>query len=312
MVAVGGLFFALTSGAAPDTVNCTGYPEPRIQLENQSWWDPQPGPASHPGTGKQGHIHVGMCFPLYQHLSGPILHLDVTVKLHNMPAIPSKIRVALYDDVTWNSGIVVPPCATNDCTYTYPLDVPIALARYSGWREIAVYLNVTNANAEVQRNWERWLVYLDNGKPSPPAGQAGSVLGNPGGDSWYSNVPGGTTGQYSQAQILRGDVPWDEATGQLTPLSGVWKPTAKYEAQSNFAYIDPALHAVPPSKGTVVYEAATANTGYHTQQLSIDTTALSNGVHRLVIGSGNQGTNGTNTGVLSVPFLVNNPTGCGQ
>lgn len=25
---------------SPDPLACTGYPEPRIYLENQSWWEP--------------------------------------------------------------------------------------------------------------------------------------------------------------------------------------------------------------------------------------------------------------------------------
>src|SRR4051794_21487387 len=57
--------------ASPNPVTCEGYPEKRVYLEAQSWWEAQPGPPGHPGTGQQGHIHVGTCFPLYQKLSGP-------------------------------------------------------------------------------------------------------------------------------------------------------------------------------------------------------------------------------------------------
>jgi hypothetical protein len=106
--------------------------------------------------------------------------------------------------------------------------------------------------------------------------------------------------------MLREDVPWNEATGELTPLSGTWTPTVQFEARQNFVYVDPALHATPPNHGTVVYEATTTNTGYHTQELSIDTTTLSNGLHRLLIGTGNVAQNGTHSGVLVVPFVVQN------
>lgn len=294
--------------ATPNPVSCTGYPEPRIYLENQSWWEPQPGPPSHPGTGKVGHIHVGMCFPLYQRISGDTLHLDVTLKLHNMPAIPSKVRLTAYNDVTWHNGVTVPPCATADCEYRYSYDFPMTLVHYRGWREFAVYLNVGNTNGETQRNWQRFYLYIDRPLPEAPPGSASSVVQDVGGDSWYSSVPGGTTGQYARANMRRADVPWSEATGELVPVSGTWRPTVSFEARRNVVYIDPALHASPPDFGTVVYDRTTANTGYQTETLAIDTTALSDGLHRLLIGSGNVGTNGTNTGVLVVPFLVKN--GC--
>lgn len=301
--------FITGGNATPDPQTCVGYPEPRIQLESQSWWSPQPGPADHPGTGQQGHVHVGMCFPLYQHISGDTLHLDVTVKLHNMPALPSKLRVVFYGDVVQWKGPLVPPCASADCEHVYSLDVPLSDLTFSGWRLVAPFLNVTNSNGDIQRQWPHWFVYIDNGQSAPPPGTVGTDLEDVGGDTWYSDVVGGTTGKYANAVMERASVPWDEETGELTPLSGTWTPTVRFEAQTNFAYIDPALHATPPSHGTVVYEATTTNTGYHTQQLEIDTTQLADGPHRLLIGTGNVGTNGTHTGVLVVPFVVDN-SGC--
>jgi hypothetical protein len=312
------------AGAAPDPVKCTGYPEPRVYLENQSWWDPQVGPASHPGTGKQGHIHVGTCFPLYQKITDGVLHLDINVKLHNMPGVPSWLRATSYGDQTWEKrdrfygetpASWVPPCASADCDYWISWDIPVSQINYNGWHEFTVYLNVTGADGNVQRNWGRWYVYFDlPGKPLGVPGANGTfgtgaaLYGDPGGDTWYSSVD--TGGKYASARIPRAELPWDETTGALKPLSGTWRPSITFEKQANFAFIDPALHATPPSKGTVVYEATDTNTGLLTRQLAIDTTKLTNGVHRLVFGSGNVAANGTNTGVLVVPFLVDNP-GCG-
>lgn len=299
------LFLAVTDDPVPDPVTCAGYPEPRIYLENQSWWELQPGPPEHPGTGEQGHIHIGMCFPLYQTLTGDTLHLDVTIKLHNIPATPSKVRIAAYGDVTWTNGVTIPPCATVDCEYTVAYDFPLSILHFSGWREIATYLNVTNANGEVQRNWPAWFVFIDKPLPVDPNPLDFESFERPGGDSWYSNVPGGTSGQYARASIARTDVPWNEATGALTELSGVWTPTVRFQARKNFVYIDPALHANPPNFGTIVYDQ-TASTNGTQAVLSIDTTQLADGLHRLLIGTGNVGTNGTNSGVLVVPFLVKN------
>lgn len=325
------LYFAWPSGAAPDPVNCTGYPEPRIYLDNQSWWTPQPGPPSHPGTGQTGHIHVGMCFPLYQTITTDTLHLDVTVKLHNIPGTPDWLRFTSYNDQTellrgpadQSPSKYVPPCPTNTCEYTIPWDVPLTAAspfvsyyqqpiRYNGWHQVAVYLNVGQTNAQIQRNWQRF--YVNFQLPGLPQGTPGTVEDTfgtlasiysswAGGDTWYSDNGGGS--KYSRADMLRSSIPWSEATGALTPLSGVWTPTVRY-ASNGFAYIDPALHASPPSKGTVVLDDGAPGV----RTLSIDTTHLANGLHHLLLGSSGVLSTGTNTGVLVIPFLVQNE-GCG-
>lgn len=289
---------------APDPVNCTGYPEPRIFLENQSWWEPQAGPASHPGTGKQGHIHVGACFPLYQELSGPILHLDVNVKLHNIPGAPSKLRLAAYQTNTWVVTSTVPQCTSADCEHWFSFDVLISQIPYRGWREFSAYLNVLHTDGAVQRNWWRYFAYVDHpSKPDAPTGSAGSVLRDVGGDTWYSPIVGGFTGKYARAEMVRADVPWNETTGELKEISGTWTPKAWFEAPKRFVYIDPSLHASPPNFGTVVLnETGTGNP----KTLSIDTTKLTDGIHRLLIGTSNVALNGTNSGVLVVPFLVKN------
>lgn len=313
----------------PDPVTCAGYPEPRIFLENQSWWSPQlPDPArpAHPGTGITGHIHIGTCFPAYQSLAGDNLHLDVNVKLHNITGRSVNLRVYGYGDPTiqremngtqaFNAG----KCDTADCETWMHVDLPLKDATYNGWHEFAMFLNVVNASGVVQRNWTRYYAYIDQpSKPLPPAGSTVDVTTQAvrtgvnsvtGGDTWYSDPPkrelGGSTGAYAQARIARADIPWSEATGELTPLSGVWSPEVRFEARTNFVYIDPALHAIPPNLGTVIYSATTGNTAELVKRLAIDTTSLSDGLHRLLVGTSNVATNGANTGVLVVPFLVHN------
>jgi hypothetical protein len=311
-VGVVGIVRVTSSGAAPDPVACTGYPEPRILLESQSWWTPQfqnPADPGHPGTGHVGHIHMQTCYPLYQTIRGDTLHLDVTIKLHDMTGTPGRLIVQAYGDAGGPDGPLVPRCATSDCTYTYAYDFPLARLHYSGWREFHIFLPVSNADGTKQYNIPRWYVNMDNGKPAAPIGSTGSVVGNAGGDSWYRS--GGSA--YARVNIQRTSIPWDETTGTLTPVSGIWTPTVEYTVpQGGFAYIDPAFHNVPPSKGTIVYET---NTGPEAKTLSIDTAKLSNGPHRLVIGATRHsdlstvGPAGDNTGVLVIPFVVYNK-GC--
>lgn len=321
LLAYGGL--PQTAQAVPDPVSCAGYPEHRIFVENQTWWSPQvadPSRPGHPGVGETGHVHIGTCFPLYQHLAGNTLELDVNVKMHQQTGTAVNLRVYAYGDVELEFNNTQPfnhgKCDTADCDTWIHVSFPLTGIHYNGWHEFAIFLNVQTPDGQIQRNWTRYYAYVDRPSlPPPPPGSVVYTTTQPvitgvnsvtGGDSWYSQVNGGTTGKYAQAKILRASIPWDEATGVLTPLSGTWTPTVSFEANQNFALIDPAFHAVPPSKGTIVYEGTAATPADHTRTLSIDTTTLSEGQHRLVIGTGNVATNGTNTGVLVIPFLVDN------
>lgn len=306
---------------APDRVNCTGYPEPRIFLENQSWWEPQardPADPDHPGTGKQGHIHVGTCFPLYQQLSGDTLHLDINLKLHNITGFANQLRIDAYGDrtymaprTTWLGGEKRWHCETVDCERWVSVDVPLSGLQFGGDHEWNVFLMVWKSDgSQKQYNVSRWHASVNRPLPEPPTGsvvartrESGRV--GTGGDSWFTTTSGGN---YARVGMLRSDIPWNEKTGQLNPVSGIWRPRLFFEKHKNFVYIDPQLHAVPPHKGVVLSEA-TSDDGATTGQLSIDTRRLSNGLHRLVFGTGNVTRNGTHSGVGVIPFLVLNSTG---
>lgn len=313
ILAFAALAFQVLGGtAAPDPVNCTGYPEPRIYLENQSWWTPQfqnPANPTHPGTGQVGHIHVGMCFPLYQRISADSLHLDVTIKLHNMTGVPGRFIAGFYLDRSGPDLPVVPACETNDCTYTMSVNVPTTQLLYSGWREFQAYVVVFNADGTKQYNVPRWSVFVDRPlPPSPTVGVCPACVEPLGGDSWYRS--GGSA--YSRANVQRASIPWSETSGELEVVPTTWKPVVEFTTHGEFAYIDPAFHAVPPSKGTIVWEGENPGHGVHVKELEIDTTELTNGVHRLVVGStlhsvaSSVGPEGDNTGVIVIPFLVHN------
>lgn len=314
-----------SAAAAPDPLTCTGYPEPRTYLENQSWWEPQleaPDDPDHPGTGKQGHIHVGGCFPLYQQLPGDTLHFDVRIQLHNMTGTMVSLRMDAYGDhayevrprTIWNGGqsdTTFWRCEVADCDRWVGINFPLNSVHWKGLHEFNVMAFVyAPGGVKHQYTVSRWHAYVD--RPSLPDAPPGSTTAatqanawiGVGGDSWYTT--GGA--KYARVGMVRADVPWDEATGKLKPLSGTWTPTVHFEKKQNFAYVDPAFHAVPPSKGTIVWEQTTTNTGYLTKTLSIDTTKLADGEHRLVFGTGNITPEGTNSGLGVIRFLVNN--GC--
>jgi hypothetical protein len=303
-----------SASSAPDPTTCTGYPEPRVYMEDQSWWEPQVGPPSHPGTGKMGHIHVETCFPLYQRFGGTgTIGFDITVRLHNMPGEMKDLRIDSYGDfkldaisnVNWR-------CPTADCAQTFHVDLPLDKMQYSGLHALQIEAYVKNEDGRIQFTLPRWPVYLDNGKPLPPPGSVtqsiASDLDARGviGDTWYQND--GPGGNYSQVAITREDYPWDPLSGQTKVKSGVWEPRVFFESDTGFAYLDAALHANPPTK-TVVYEGPGHAWGpWGVSKLRIDTTSLTDGPHKLLIGTCNTRgiPTGNHCGTQVIRFMVRN------
>ena len=281
-------------------------------MENQSWWEPQAGPPSHPGTGKQGHIHVEMCFPLYQTFGATgTIGLDVTVRLHNMPGTLDRLIADTYGDFRYQALTDIDwQCPSADCARTFRIEVPLDRMRYSGLHALMVEAYVRNADGKVQFTVPRWPVYLDNGKPPPPLGsiayQTARRIETKGvmADSSYQ---AGAGGSYAAVSIRRADYPWDPTSGQMIPQSGVWTPEVFFEQDTGFAYLDAALHATPPTK-TVVYEGLGFLGQDFFRPLEIDTTKLTNGVHKLLIGTCNTlPAEGDHCGTQVIRFLSANP-----
>lgn len=299
----------------PNRVTCEGYPEKRVYLENQSWVSPQPGDPAHPGTGQQGHIHVGACVPLLQDVTSATLELDIKVQLHNVPGQPLRMRVYMYQMGPPEVRFVPPPiptCDTADCETWVHASLPLSQIAVSGWGELtmAVWVDMEDGR-HTWYNWPRWFINVQNGKPvrtNQPSFDVAPLI-RIGGDTWLSWPEGGRT-NYSQVSIATEDFPWNFETGELIPISGVWQPEVTYLGTNvakqvygeGLALIDPRLHAVPTDLGTVVYDGPGG-----VRQLSIDTTMLTNGQHRLLLASCDPRPDGVeNCGVLVVPFLVGN------
>jgi hypothetical protein len=338
----------MTATGAADPVTCTGYPEPRTYSEGQSWGEKQFGPASHPGTGKQGHIHVEACAPIWQTVSGT-LTLDLTVRFHNMPGVLKTVRVRMYGDETANvvrggadGNRLENRCLAADCEYKFHMEMDLNKLQYSGWHMLIPEVTVRNEPGSDGANHAQlaipyWPMNVANGKPAPPVGSVaeamakradGDVTSGVGiaGDSLYPSTL--AEGSYARTSISKTQVPWNLATLDLKPLSGVWTPRVWFEKEKGFAYVDPTLHAVPVNKGTVVYEGPGYNPiplpGQPSSErgnrlLNIDTTRLTDGIHRLLLGSCNEdipiGKPGTpietadrwtNCGTQVIRFLVDN------
>lgn len=288
----------------PNPVTCEGYPERRVYMENQSWVSPQPGPVGHPGTGQVGHIHISTCFPLLQSVTSPTLSLDVRLQMHNVPGTPVMIDARTYNLRGPNSRMQIPytePCPVADCDRWVHIDFPLSKVEESGWTEFHINLHVNNTNGQRWYNVTRWYFEVVNG--APPRDPLQTRIG---GDTWLPQAPSNTN--YSEARIMEASFPWNFQTGEMIPVSGVWKPLVWFAGEGR-VLIDPALHATPPNFGTEIwrgYPVSLPGTPKR-MMINVDTTKLTDGPHRMLLISCDHRTNGVdNCGVLVVPFIVDN------
>jgi hypothetical protein len=283
MVPVGTIVGQSTAQAAPDPINCTGYPEWRTFIEAQSWWvDSQ-----HPFPGQ--HIHMATCFPLHQTVSGKV-HFDVRIMAHNQPGKIDKLAVQAFGNGSIQSKGLDLNCAAVDCTWWVPFDFDTTKLSYNGRWEFRMRAIVSRApNGNRQFNSTRWHATISNpGKPWKDA--SNPISRSPGGAGWYTgidyvNVYCGTGGY----EFVR------------RPVSGTVKLGCRFDGPA-FASIDGNFHAGDP--GLVVLNSSTGGS----KTITIDTTKLSNGKHRLFVRTDKKGSSpaGVGSGAQALMFEVQN------
>ena len=130
-----------------------------------------------------------------------------------------------------------------------------------------------------------------------------------GGESWFTRDEGGGS-NYARTFVQRSNIAklWNPHTGALVPKSGTFHITIAGEKDGNRAMIDPTMHAMPPSPGKVLMDepAGTAGKLYKAYNLAIDTTKLSDGIHKLVFQNIFKRASGEQSGLIVLPFLVAN------
>ena len=271
---------------ALDGLECTGYPEPRIFIETQDWWVSTLGDQN----GASGHVHVGTCFPYLQQIRG-VVRFDLRVVMHENPGHLRRVDVAIY--AADGTGVVVPvefdrDCA-GTCVFTAPVHVDTSTV-FDGWQEFRFKARVDQPDGTEMLTSSGWKTYLDNGN---------AVGGFDGGfgvtaRGWYTGVG------YQNAYI--------DAL-PAGPISGVWTFTLKLApgadgtpTTSHLVAVDPDFHH--GSAGLVIKQDA----GECRCTVSIDTTQLVNGFHRLFLRSDSALASGiTHSGVLAFAFEVRNP-----
>jgi hypothetical protein len=281
------------AGATPDRLTCVGYPEPRVFLESQTWWIETPGK-----TGTTfGHMHVGACVPIEQTVSG-IIGLDVRIILHDNPGHFDYWNPVLVSDaeelslphVTDLHGLT---CPSGTCAAWSHEDVDTRKLSYDGRQELRIRAYTEIPDGNVMHSSINALMVLENGKPTNPLDRRAYQRGK----GWY------TDSGYCEASFLSA-VPY-------APVSGTWTVKVKIEdhgASEDLAVtrhtirLDPDFHAEPPVPGKIISDGSgqLAETS-----LSIDTTSLADGPHKLHMRADCDDPRGsTNSGVLVIPFVV--------
>jgi hypothetical protein len=272
------------------SISCDGYPEGRIFMEAQSWWTQTEG---QPGTDF-GHAHVGTCFPYNVQVSG-VLVFDVRIKMHHNPGT----LVQMKPHIETPTGTVAFPQPHLNWT---PVDgtgeiwqrvwIDTTLVPYDGLQELRLWTQVREPDGNEMHVSTGWQLDLANGG-RPVLAYRAQGLAMTEGRGWYTGV------EYTVARF-----------SSLFPVtvSGTWvfnvdlKPGAGgIPVTAHEVRVDSDAHAGIP--GIVVKQGA----GEYIGPVSIDTTQLSNGYHRLFLKADAAASSGsTNSGVMVLYFNVQN------
>ena len=298
---VAGLFLVPRTSTPVQAVStfvdpCAGLPSPRTFIEGQGWWRD-----AGEGFFDQEHIHVAACVPVNGTVSG-VLPVDLTIKMHNNDVgiwrVAADTRsaytnfdfrcIGAFACVNYTPNLT---CAEHDCTFTAHLDIPTQWIKYDGVQTIRVYAEGRRADGHQTRAGFEFPVVLANGREvrNYPTWLGGGMVHGAG---WHPDS------QYSLAMST-------DLANVPAVVSGVWTPHVFTSAAGTpiteyEVLIDPNIHAL--NRGIVVTEG----TGNLFRNLSIDTTKLANGTHRLFFRAGSTVAKGTNSGVLVIPFTVQN------
>jgi len=276
----------VTGASSP---GCSGYPEPRIWLESQSWWLQTPGAS---GTDF-GHAHVGTCFPYGVPVSGQVA-FDVKITLFHNPGV----LVRLQPHIATGSGSVnyeqpvlnwKAPNGTGELWQRVVIDT--TRVSVDGLQELRMFAQIKEPDGKEMHVSTGWQLLLANGNGRSDYRHQG--LGFTEGRGWYTDV------DYTVARF----------SSVIPPaVSGVWKFNVDLKpgaggipVTSHTVAVDPNHHQGQP--GWVVKSGG----GEYVGSVSIDTRQLANGSHRLMLKADAAASSGsTNSGILVLFFNVQN------
>ena len=282
----------------PET--CEGYPEPRVFLEAQTWWT-----VGRTATGlRSHHIHVGVCFPqgrTWRPSPTGIVRLDFRIVFHNMRGYLGYMfrgGIGCCDNLSPTFHVPVRlRCMDMECTWWITHGIDTDKVKPTGGRKLA-----SRCSRELPR--ESGCSRRPAGSRTSPAKTCRRSRTTANEDTaaargWYEGFG------YATASI--GPVPRSRSAGRRR-LATQGEDAARRPRVPG--YVPQCAHR-PHVPRRHDGHCRREGTGSFDRAITIDTRGLTNGPHRLVMITharrirANDGVlDGTNTGVLSVPFFV--------
>lgn len=275
-------------------LTCQGYPEPRVFLESQAWWE------ADPVFGGSSHVHLGACFPYAQTLSG-VVHFDVRILLHSNSCTLRRVKLQnddsrgdSYDEILSDHQLSFKGDGSNAQVLWVPMD-----ADTDGWpdglKSFQFYAFCDHPSGNLMRAQTDWTAWTANGNSTVNDRTAPRIQAQ----SWYTDAG------YSQPSLRS---PYSFAQ-LVAPKSGTWTFDARLGANtdpgpvlSHMITVDPDFHG--GHEGQVIAHGSGAYSG----PVTIDTREFADGTHKLVLitQKANQAGDGLNGGVQVVTFRVDN------
>lgn len=270
--------------SGPNPTTCEGYPEPRIYYETQSWWEPVPV------VGGQGHIHMGICWPHGQTVSG-LVRLDFRVLMHFQAGTVVRFKVQDDASISYNTDVSIPIEYASESRIEQTVYVDTT-QQADGLRQWRIYVFIEHPNGNRQRTKAMYRVDVEN--VAGDENEIGPTYSEYGGAGWYIEADGTDWG-YQTAQVV--------ASSHLpigACVSGVWTPSVKTStATEHLVTVDPRFH-----DGYLGWIVHSSDVSGYSGPVAIDTANLTSGWHRLVVHSGTRVGEEENGGAFVYPFRV--------
>jgi hypothetical protein len=291
--------------------DATAYEEKRVFLESQGWWGERRTDGTVPKRGAAEHIHVGMCFPLQQTVSGTKT-LRVRVMAHNLPVGSVIEQTSLHDpdggsipDITWNRTILASDNRTVELWGTVQVNTAFIP---NGLREFRNLTSVRRPdNAEIHAS-SGWCWTIANGTGTPVAsGTCATTPKHTMARGWYDCF------EYKIAEVRNWDYPYGGIARNTSYTlqigaregAGIHNLITSWEVRLN-----PDFHN--GNNGSLIASGTSPANG---QSVTINGSLLTAGVHRLVViassndrctsGMGITPQDGEVSAVFAVPLKVN-------
>lgn len=303
-----GLLCVQSAEAVPNPLTCEGYPEPRVFISSQAWYQTP--------SMDTAHVHQEACLPERRTMAADFT-LDVRLVMHDNPGTYSNLDLVTkgvgYED-TIPDRFTTPhySCPLGTCERWVQVPVRMSDFRESGLQEVRLRTFVNDfpddpatsvdesACGKCMHASTNFQLYVENGRPQANVTRF-PFLRNKG--LW--NDPGSAPDDFGYCEAGFTDpLP-------MVPTTGTWNPRVRLVTHSSDASfpvtqhtvtLDPDFHAGQP--GTVIKQGVSGYEG----PVSIDTRTLSNGVHKLHLRSDCESGDAVNSGIGVIHFVVAN--GC--